>query len=301
MQARTHRLGTYVLVCCGALAILAGCGDLSSIFGETLSGQTTLTSTTLSGDDQSAQTTVSSSLGVDGLSYTPSNVTGKVLSLLFAIDEMEDEGIVVFGDERPDIAPATSALYDFDLANPDPITSTIMLKPGYVGGPSSMIVLLFGYMDMEMTINGSTKTVRIALADIDDMQRGDKLLLDDTTNTYQWYDLDTASFVSTRPTNPAAIAEIRDFTDPIRPNLVFYPINVELLQAVQLDLATVQASTGIDAVIDFVMTDAVVLVDETDETTLTDADIITSLDLIQNVSGYESSGFHAGAQVTLTP
>lgn len=288
-----------------ALAILSAasaCDSVDGFFGSgTLTSRTTLTSTTLSGGSASAASVpapaVLSTAG--GLEVTPDNVTGKVLSLLFATDGQEDEGIVVFGNERPDIAPADSDLHDFDFAAPEPITAAVSLKPGFVGGTSSLMVLLFGYMDMHMTLDGQEKVVRIALADVDDMRRGDKLLLDAATGTFRWYDTDTGSFTATRPANPAAIEAIRDFTDPIRPNLVFYPINAALLDPIAVDAEALAASSGMDVVLDFVMTNVILLKDQVDPSSVSDADLITSLDLTQNAAGHAESGFQVNATVDL--
>ncbi len=304
MRTHTALRITRAIIVLGLAIIIAGCGAvLPGQPGQpgSLSGRTTLTSTSLAGNSQSALPKPNAVTTDLGLEITPDNVTGEVLSLLFATADMEDEGLVIFGNERPDIALVDSDLYEFDLAAPEPITSNILLKSGFVGGPSNHMVLLFGYMDMYLTISGQEYVVRIALADVDDMQRGDKLLLDEATGDFRWYDLDAESFTTTRPSNPAAIAEVRDFTDPIRPNLVFYPVNALLLETVQLDAADLAAASGLDVVLDFVMTNAVVLVDENDSTSVTEASLITDLDLSQNVSDYSETGFQVLAEMELTP
>ena len=281
-----------------------GDGDPSS----SLAGTTTLTSTSLAGSGASARTGMGDPPEDEFIGYqiTPDNVTGQVLSLLFATDGQDDEGLVIFGDTRPDIAPADSDLIDFDLEAPEPIQSSILLKPNFVGGTSSLFVMLFGYMDMHFTLSSQPYVVRIALAEIDDMMRGDKLLLDEASGTYQWYDLDTSSFTSTRPSNPAVIENIRDFADPIRPELVFYPINAEVLEPVDVITEELEAADSIDVVLDFVLIDALVLVGEVDPTSVDTATLITTLDLTQNAfdtagGGFAESGFIVAAEVELTP
>ena len=64
---------------------------------------------------------------------------------------------------------------------------------------------------------------------------------------------------STRPNNPAVIEAIRDFTDPIRPLLVFYPLNVFLTSPVTVDPQVVTTASGLDAVVNFSMGGAVTL------------------------------------------
>ena len=300
-QCRLLVLFGIVAVLCAVLG-LWGCDGSGILWPGSVASRTVLTSTSLSGSDKSAQQAPApATVGENGLEVTPDNVTGKALSLLFATDDQDDEGIVVFGNGRPDIAPADSELYDFDFADSLAITATATLKPGFVGGQSSQMVLLFGYLDMHLTVNGQERVVRIAMVDTGEMQRGDKLLLDEASGTYQWYDADTEAFTDERPDSPAAIAAIRDFEDPIRPNQVFYAINAMLLEPIELDADAILASSGMTVTLDFVMTDSIVLVDQTDETSITDETLITSLDLSQNVSGYGESGFAVDATFELTP
>jgi len=208
----------------GAMLTIMGCDGGGFIGSEpdhiTLSAETVLPSTTLSGAPVAGQE-LPAAQEATGLLITPDNVTGQVLSLLFATDGQDDEGVVIFGNSRPDIAPADSVLIDFDLAEPDPILSSIQLQPGFVGGQSSLMPLLFGYFDLHFTLDEVDKVVRVALANTDDMVRGDKLLLNTATDTFEWYDLDSGSFVTERPDNPALIEPIANFTDPIRPSLVY--------------------------------------------------------------------------------
>ncbi|MCH7721581.1 MAG: hypothetical protein IH988_11450 [Planctomycetes bacterium] len=293
----------------GVIITITGCdgGGLVRSGPDTssLSAETVLTSTTLSGAPLAAQE-LPAAQEATGLLITPENVTGQVLSLLFATDGQDDEGLVIFGNSRPDIAPADSVLIDFDLAEPEPILSTIQLKPGFVGGQSSLMPLLFGYFDLHFTLDEVGKVVRVALADTDDMLRGDKLLLNAATDTFEWYDLDSGSFTTEHPDNPALIEPIANFTDPIRPNLVYYPINATVLTPVDLDPGDLAAATLMTVTLDFVMTQAITLVGEFDQTTVTDPELIVAFDLSQNASdltpgtpGFGESGFLVDATVGL--
>lgn len=292
------------LFCIGLLGvILISCDSVVQFHGDDtsdepephqLSTRTVLKSSSLAGGSVAYAKT-----GSDA-TLTPDNITGEVLSLLFATAGQIDEGIVFFGDGRPDIAPATTTLYPFDMADHLAVNATTMLKPGFVGGVSEHGVALFGYIDVEVTLgNGAEHIVRVALAEVNGMQRGDKLL-DDGTGTFQWYDLDTAQFTNTRPTNPAVLEDIRDFTDPVRPNLVFYPLNVFLNTPVSLNAVDLAASTSLDVEVDFFMGQAIVLEGET-TTSVDTATLITSFNLVQVTEGFGTSGLDADATMVLIP
>ncbi|MFT4604563.1 MAG: hypothetical protein ACI9W4_001296 [Rhodothermales bacterium] len=60
---------------------------------------------------------VQNSTGGSDYLVDPFNVTGEILSVVFPIDPAPDDGIVVFGDGRPDIAPTTAQLLPFDFAD----------------------------------------------------------------------------------------------------------------------------------------------------------------------------------------
>ncbi len=275
-------------------------GDSDSSDSSGITSQTVFTSSTLSGLGASALAApiVDSA---DGLLVTPDNATGEALSLLFATDGQPDEGVVVFGDGRPDIAAATATLYPFDLANSLALNGTASLKPGFVGGQSVHMVLLFGYIDVLFTLNSQQREVRVAMADVDGMTRGDVLLKNLTSGSFEWYDQDAAAFTTTRPTNPVVIDDIRDFTDPIRPQLVFYPLNVGLNTAVTMDATALAASSAIESTVDFGLTQAVVIEGQHDETTVTDALLIQNFNLTQSAFGFGDSGLQADGTLTVIP
>ena len=93
---------------------------------------------------------------------------------MFATKDRQDEGISVFGDlERPDTAWASAPLYPFDLRNPPtmPITTNIMVQPGFVGGTSEHAVAVFGYADFELDVAGNQQVVRVFMVDRDSIFR----------------------------------------------------------------------------------------------------------------------------------
>ena len=108
--------------CLCLMLVLLGCdGEFEVPFGpesSQLTSRTILTSTSLAGGSAAQDTPPST----DPLGYetSPTNVTGKVLSLLFATDGQDDEGLVIFGNERPDIARIRESL----------LTKMLMLAPG---------------------------------------------------------------------------------------------------------------------------------------------------------------------------
>jgi len=309
----------------------AGCGGLAAVSGGLfdlldhaggISSSTIFTSSSLAGGSnpsgQSAPAVVDTP---EGLRITPTNITGKVLTLLFPIESQEDEGVVVFGNNRPDIAPASSELLDFDMAQRLAVNGTVQLKPGYVGGQSGALNLLFGYIDVEFVLNGRARVVRVALADVNGMQRGDLLLWFDgadataqtmatgsagdattgdgatTTGRFRWYDLDADQFVSTRPDNPVVIEAIRDFFDPVRPHLVFYPLRAELTSTLDLRAEVFENAISMNVVLDFILHQAVVLEGQHDET-IDDAALIQSFNLANSAFGFGQSGLQVNADVT---
>ena len=290
-------VGTVAVVC--SLAFV-GCGVMEVDAQRELTARTVLTSTSLSGDGSAAQVAAVRLSGAD-FQLTPDNVSGEILTFMFATAGRQDEGISVFGElERPDTAWGSAPLYPFDLAptNQLAITTQIMVQPGFVGGTSEHAIAIFGYADFHLTLaSGNQQVVRVSMVELGSlgMQRGDKLLAD-ANGTFQWYDMDTQTFTSTRPNNPAVIEAIRDFTDPIRPLMVFYPLNVFLTSPVTLDPQVVTTASGLDAVVDFSMGGAVTLVGQT-TWNVTDDVLITSFSLTQ-VGNWGNSGLHADAALT---
>ncbi len=234
------------------------------------------------------------------IQVTPSNVTGQVLSVLFPVQPAEDEGVVVFGDGRPDIAATSAQLFPFDLADQLAVNATLELKPGFQGGTTNSVLTLFGYSDFEYTqLDGTERVVRVAMASVDGMTRGDKLL--EIGSGFQWFDLDTNTFTSTRPANPASIEEIRDFTDPIRPNLVFFPLVVDLTTVIPVDGPSFVAASTIESELDFLMGGAITFLGQT-TTNLSEADLIQTFTLSQVLTEFGGpAGLQAEATLVANP
>ncbi len=241
----------------------------------------------------------------DSVPLIPYNINGEALSLLFATASQVDEGLVVFGDMRPDIAPSTANLYPFDFADQLAITSDVIVKPGYVGGDIQHMVSTFGFINIFVVIDGVDRTLRLALSDYnigsDTYVRGDVLLQDTVTNIFRFYDLTNSLFANARPTNPYVIEEIRDFYDPIRPNMVYYPLNVFLDSTLNFDPVAITAADSIDVVVDFFVDNFVILQNQNSTVGISDSAIINSFEISQNILGYGNSGLTAHALFTLVP
>ena len=280
-----------------AFILITGCDSAKDDgIDPTLTATTVFTSSSLStGKNVSA----AKSDGVN-LYITPGNVAGDAVSLLFAIAGVPDEGIVVFGDARPDIAPATASTFAFDFRSSLPIVSTPSWDTSRPGGQSEHMAVIIAHFDAEFSADGTPYTARFALVSNNGMQRGDKLL--DTGSGFQWYDLDAGAFTSTRPSNPARITDIESFSDPIRPQMVFYPFNVFMTNP-PLSLLTVDllSASGLDVVLNFDVNDLLALEGVTSDVGMTAADVVTALTLTQALDGFGNSGFEVDASATIIP
>lgn len=238
--------------------------------------------------------------GAADVSLTPSNVSGEAVSLLFAIAGVPDEGIVIFGDSRPDIALATATTFAFDFAAGLAIVSTPTFDTSRPGGQSEHMAVIFAHMDFDIAVDGQPYTVRIALVSNNGMQRGDKLLF--TGGSFQWFDLDSGSFTATRPSNPARIADIESFVDPIRPNMVFYPFNAFMTNP-PLSMLTVDliVASGLDVVLNFNVLGMLVLEGITSTAGLVADDVIQLLNVTQVTEGFGNSGLEVNASATIIP
>ena len=284
--------------------LLSACDGGISSESDTILATTVLTSSTLAPQEAAAKAASEKIVGRGGrvdIEVTPNNVTGEALSVLFPVDPAPDDGIVVFGEGRPDIAPTTATLYPFNFENEVPIQANIQIKPTLADGTTSRVNVLLGYADYSYNqLDGTPRVVRVALADVNGMIRGDKLL-DTGGGQVQWFDLDTAAFTSTRPTNPATIEEIRDFSDPIRPNLVFFPLVVEMTSTETIIAADFINASSIDSEIDFDMLGAITLLGH-NTSDLSPADLIQSFTLTQIVNGLGgASGLEADAYILAIP
>lgn len=291
-----HLTRNTIIACLSLLLIYTSCDkNDNEPQTKTLKATTIFKSSSLA----SLKTLILKNISGDSLALTPFNIDGEALSLLLATASEVDEGLVIFGDVRPDIAPSNSMLLPFDFATQLAINSSITLKPGYVGGDVQHMVSMFGYIDIYVTIENNNRTIRLALGDYNlgsnTYVRGDVLLQNTISNEFEFYDLDNFVFTADRPSNPTVIEEIRDFFDPIRPNMVYYPLNVFLDSTVVLNAVELQTSSSIDVIVDFFVENFMVLQNQASATNISDSAIINSFDLSQNIIGYGNSGLSAHA------
>jgi hypothetical protein len=269
----------------------------------TIAATTTLTSSTLAPEaaaPKAPRGTTRFRAGRADFEITPNVVTGQVLSVVFPIDPAPDDGIVVFGNGRPDIAPANAQFFPFDLGDPFAIDAVIEIKPTLANGTVSRVHPIFGFADFSyLQLDDVERTVRVAMGSVNGMTRGDKLL--EIGTEFQWFDLDTGLFTGSRPANPAVIAEIRDFTDPVRPNLVFYPMVVDLTSTLPVTAADFLAASSLESEIDFIMSGALTLMGQT-TSTLSEAELIQAFTFTQILVGVGgASGFFADATLVALP
>ncbi|NNE68975.1 MAG: hypothetical protein HKN29_01285 [Rhodothermales bacterium] len=285
------------LLLLSAIVLLAACDSGISDEPDTIVATTILTSSSLAPQEAAPKLSATQT----DIEVTPNNVTGEALSVLFPIDPAPDDGIVVFGDGRPDIAPTTATLFPFDFAQEVPIAANIQIKPTLQDGTTSRVNVLLGYADFSYNqLNGVGRTVRVALADVDGMVRGDKLL-DMGGAQFQWFDLDTGAYTATRPANPATIPDIRDFSDPVRPNLEFFPLVANMTSTETIVAAEFINASAIDSEIDFNMLGAITLLGH-NTSDLSEEDLIQAFTLTQIVNGLGgATGLEAEASITAVP
>lgn len=183
-------------------------------------------------------------------------------------DGGKKSGIEIIGTYRPDQGIDQMTFYDFDLKTGADVVEgqKIQMPDGVVGCPARMMIMLFAYIDIAFSAFGKSYTVRIAMSDYDPlgMIRGDKLLYDDATATFRWYDLKNKEFTTTRPDKPQVIPGIRDFVRMDKDKTVFYPLHVLLKQ--QADFTNVERMEGVSVDVDFELQKFIVIVGEGDRT-----------------------------------
>ncbi len=287
--------------------LMFGCATLKNY----LSGSTTnLTSNSLVAASamRAAGITIAGTREGSNWLITPTKISGKVLSVVLPSNGSEDEGIVPFGNGRPDIAPSDSTLYDFDLTQVTTLKKdSVGLKPGYVGGQTSQIIMLFGYFDVEFQHNSQTKKIRFVYGDTGNYARGDKLLYNangSTDGKFYWYNTATSTFVSessTRPSAPSVNAFVRDFSDPIRPDMHYYMLGANIKNSTDYDGAlhdyitlkrSVVEDNQLSFTVDFDVRNAVSfsgVISEADFNALTDAQLIQKFDMKQNTARWDTS------------
>ena len=298
-----------------------GCASLSS-FSFMSSSTTSLTSSSLAEARQLRARGITIAGTVEGGNYllTPTSITGEIMSVVLPIAGEADEGLTPFGHFRPDIAPANSVLYPFDLNVTTTLESdNVSLKPGAAGGQCNQILLMFGYFDVEFTQDTETKIVRFCYGDADPYVRGDKLLKNAdgaSTGSFYWYDTTAEAFIiesGTRPDYPAVNTFVRDYTDEIRPEMHYYLLGGQLVNNTDYDGTTQDYITltntliedrNLSFTIDFDVQNVVVMTGVTSEAdfdALTDAQLIDKFDMKQNVSDWGNTELYCSIVYTSTP
>lgn len=255
----------------------------------------------------------------------PTNITGKVAAAVFPFEcameydatnfteghtspeqsvqpnNKEDgkkAGVEIIGTYRPDQSVDQMTFYDFDLRTGADVTEgqQIQIPEGAKGCTSRMMIMLFAYIDLEFKAFGKDYTVRIAMSDYDplNLKRGDKQLLDSETGTFRWYDLETSTFVTERPSKAQVIPGIRDFVRMDTDKTVFYPLHVLLKQ--QADFTNIETMKGVSVEVDFELQKFIVIVGEGTrevDDTMKDADLLALTSIVQ--ANYEFN--HNGRDV----
>lgn len=252
--------------------------------------------------------TIAGSLEGSNWLITPSKISGKVMSVVLPISGEADDGITPFGNGRPDIAPAQSKLYDFDLSNVTALKNDVInFKDTFVGGKCDQIILLFGYFDVEFVQGTKQKKIRMVYGDTGSYVRGDKLLLNangTSTGSFYWYDTSSGAFAvetGTRPTSPSINSFVKNFSDPIRPNLHYYMLGAKLRNNTDYDgtrqnyitlSRTICEDNDLTFTVDFDVLNAVVFTNVASSASfeaLTDAELIQKFDMKQNVSDWSDT------------
>jgi hypothetical protein len=258
----------------------------------------------------------------EGSNYliTPTKISGKILSVVLPSTGGEDEGIVPFGAGRPDIAPAQSTLYDFDLSQVTTLhQDTIGLKPGFKGGICEWIILLFGYFDVEFKQGTTDKKIRFCYGDSDPYLRGDKLIYNPnslTTGHYYWYST-AEGFVDsvggTRPSGACYNYFVQSFSDPVRPNMHYYMLGAQLRNNRDYDGTTRNYITLSKSIIendnlyftvDFDVNNAVLfsgITSEAEFQALSDTQLIEKFDMKQNTSRWGTSDLYCSISFEAVP
>jgi hypothetical protein len=308
-----------VLVGLSCALVIAGCSSIANYLN---GADTSLKSTSLAAASmlRSMGITVAGTKEGSNWTLTPSKISGKVMSVVLPSNGEEDKGIVPFGSGRPDIAPANSDLYDFDLSAVTKLhNSCIGIKPGFKGGQANQILLMFGYFDVVFPHNGSDRTIRFVYGDTNPYVRGDKLLKNAdgaTNNKYYWYNTSGGVFVAetaTRPSSPCANAFVRDFSDPIRPVMHYYMLGAQLRNCIDYDGSrhnyitlnkSVIEDNELSFTVDFDVANAVVFTSCTTEAeynALSDEELIQKFDMKQNASRWSSSELYCSISFEATP
>lgn len=214
---------------------LFGCSSIQPFFNQANTDMKSSTFSSLAALGLSATGVVT----IEDTSYwgvTPAKITGKVSSVFFPINDVEDEGIVVYGYYRPDLATSLTELKDFDLSTTTRLSGIISKKPGYKGGDASIILMQYGYFDVYFTQGSpaAERVVRFAYATTGSYTKGDILIKNNSTGNFEWLDSSTGALETTRPTNALRNSTISSWVDPSHPTEVYFPLMAKVSPAVSL-------------------------------------------------------------------
>ncbi|MFH1541684.1 MAG: hypothetical protein ABIE84_01165 [bacterium] len=308
------------LLIVGCLLLVNSCASLAN-FSFASRGTTSLTSNSLAAASALRAQGITIAGTAEGGNWyiTPTKISGKILSVVLPFADEEDDGLTPFGAGRPDIAPAESELFDFDLSNVTTLTKeSITLKDTSVGGDVNQILLIFGYFDVEFLQGTTTKKLRFCYGDTAPYLRGDLLLYNPTgeaTGSYYWYS-STEGFViesGTRPSDAVTNNLVATFQDDIRPNMHYYMLGANLVNCTDHDgtikdgltiPATLVEENNLAFTVDFDVENSVYFYNVASDSAfqaLTDAQLIQKFDMKQNVSDWGDTGLECSITFEAVP
>lgn len=240
-----------VVVVIFSLSVLS-CGSISPFLS---SATTQLQSSTLI-SARALGVTSSGTLTAQGWAIDPTDLSGKVSSVFFVTSTStlseNSEGIVVYGFYRPDIATPLDVQHEFTLSTPTVLSGMISRPPWYVGGGSEVIMMSFGYFDVEFQLpdvtSPETYTVRFWYGDEAASgeasaetyaRKGDIQILDED-GSYKWLDTSTATslsagtLVTTRPASPRKNSFIAEFVSESHPDEQIFPLAATFTPAIDI-------------------------------------------------------------------
>lgn len=265
---------------------------------EVKDGSTTqLRSSTITGEVHMSEEDIRPTWPSDVNHYiVPRTVTGKIASLSLVVEpdmpdiepELFEKGVTTAATKKDetifldilgtyDPSLTTPTWIDFDLSRTTEIVNPVMPRT-ITEARVRRMVMMCAYLDLSFTYADHNYTLRVVLHDIDTAKRGDKLLRRRESGDFQWLDIPSQSFTSTRPDHPQVIPGIRDFKLLDVNDTLFYPIHVPLIHRV--DLKGVNETTGVKTSVDLHIGKYLILVGQRDQPqTLSDGDLITLLSL----------------------
>lgn len=289
---KNWKLGFGIFLGFGILILgfyLLGCSSLQPYFNQANTDMKSSTFSSLAASGLSATGVVT----IDGFSYwavTPAKITGKVASVFFPINQTEDEGIVVYGYYRPDLATSLTELKDFDLSTTTRLSGIISQKPGYKGGDASIILMQYGYFNVYFTQGSpeAERIIRFCYATTGPYTKGDILIKYTSSDDFKWLNADTGSLESTR-VNPVMNSTIKNWVDPSHPTEVFFPLMAKVTPAVSLTGSLVE-NNNLTFTLDFDYADSLLF---EGITTQAEFNNLTSAQLIgrQGVSSWTDRSF----------